>query len=73
MHATVVFNRRLSPAYRHLGLEAPGFARSFRAGQFAMTRPTGIGDPFLPRAFSIYRMGGGAEPVVEPVDGVEVV
>ncbi len=65
MRATIAFNRRLSPAYRHLGLEAPGFPSAFRAGQFAMVRPTGLGDPFLPRAFSIYRITATPDPVVE--------
>jgi dihydroorotate dehydrogenase electron transfer subunit len=65
VRATIVFNRRLSPAYRHLGLAAPGFPQVFQAGQFAMVRPVGGGDPFLPRAFSIYRITASPEPVVE--------
>ncbi len=65
MRATIVFNRRLSPAYRHLGLAAPGFSQVFQAGQFAMVRPVGGGDPFLPRAFSIYRITASSDPVVE--------
>lgn len=56
MRATVVFNRRISTAYRHLGLRAPDFPSVFRPGQFVMIRPSGVGDPFLPRAFSIYRL-----------------
>jgi dihydroorotate dehydrogenase electron transfer subunit len=64
MRATVVFNRRLSAAYRHLGLAAPAFPPAFAAGQFVMLRPESADAPFLPRAFSIYRLGG-APPVVE--------
>lgn len=56
MRATVAFNRPLSPAYLHLGLAAPKFPVTFRAGEFVMLRPAWIGDPFLPRAFSIYRI-----------------
>ncbi|HSD49915.1 MAG TPA: dihydroorotate dehydrogenase electron transfer subunit [Candidatus Methylomirabilis sp.] len=56
MRATVVFNRSLSPAYLHLGIAAPNSPGTFRAGEFVMVRPAWIGDPFLPRAFSIYRI-----------------
>ncbi len=56
MRASVVFNRRISTAYRHLGLCAPDFPGAFRPGQFVMVRPPWAGDPFLPRAFSIYRI-----------------
>ncbi len=56
MRATVTFNRPLSPAYLHLGIAAPQFPVTFRAGEFVMLRPAWIGDPFLPRAFSIYRI-----------------
>jgi dihydroorotate dehydrogenase electron transfer subunit len=37
-------------------MAAPGFPATFRAGEFVMVRPAWIGDPFLPRAFSIYRI-----------------
>jgi len=56
VRATVAFNRSLSPAYLHLGVAAPGFPTTFRAGEFVMVRPAWVGDPFLPRAFSIYRI-----------------
>jgi dihydroorotate dehydrogenase electron transfer subunit len=56
VRATVAFNRSLSPAYLHLGLAAPGFPTTFRAGEFVMVRPARVDDPFLPRAFSIYRI-----------------
>jgi dihydroorotate dehydrogenase electron transfer subunit len=56
VRTAVVFNRPISPAYLHLGITAPGFPATFRAGEFVMMRPAGVGDPFLPRAFSIYRL-----------------
>ncbi len=65
VHATIAFNRRLSPAYRHLGLMARGFPPAFQAGQFVMVRPTGVSDPLLPRAFSLYRMTASPDPIVE--------
>jgi dihydroorotate dehydrogenase electron transfer subunit len=71
VRATVVFNQSLSPAYLHLGVAAPGFPTTFRAGEFVMVRPAWIGDPFLPRAFSIYRIttrppaGEVSSPIVE--------
>jgi dihydroorotate dehydrogenase electron transfer subunit len=58
VRASIVFNRRVSTAYRHLGLRAPDFPSVFRAGQFVMVRPPWVGDPLLPRAFSIYRISG---------------
>jgi len=71
VRATVAFNRSLSAAYLHLGIAAPGFPVTFRAGEFVMVRPAWIGDPFLPRAFSIYRIStpppasGPSSPIVE--------
>lgn len=59
MRATVAFNRPVSSAYMHLGLVTPAFPVTFRAGEFVMIRPPWVGDPFLPRAFSIYRISGG--------------
>jgi dihydroorotate dehydrogenase electron transfer subunit len=67
MRATVVFNQTLSAAYRHLGLAAPGFAPAFAAGQFVMLRPATADAPFLPRAFSIYRLGPGRQAAVVEV------
>ncbi len=58
MRATIAFNRSISTAYRHLGITAPGFPKTFRAGEFVMVRPAWVEDPFLPRAFSIYRISG---------------
>ncbi len=69
MRASVAFNRSISQTYLHLGVAAPTFPATFRAGQFVMIRPAWTGDPFLARAFSIYRLsgppGGGSSPVVE--------
>jgi dihydroorotate dehydrogenase electron transfer subunit len=75
VRATVAFNRHLSPAYLHLGIAAPAFPAGFLPGQFVMIRPPWVGDPFLPRAFSIYRvttasasadlLATGTNPVVE--------
>ena len=71
MRATVAFNRPISTVYLHLGMAAPAFPASFRAGQFVMVRPNWVGDPLLPRAFSLYRVsregtgGGNGVPVVE--------
>ena len=68
MRAHVAFNCRISAVYRHLGIVAPGFPRAFGPGQFVMVRPFFSGDPFLPRAFSIYRVAPSADsagPTVE--------
>jgi dihydroorotate dehydrogenase electron transfer subunit len=67
VRATVAFNRPISTAYLHLGLAAPAFPATFRAGEFVMVRPPWVGDPFLPRAFSIYRIArqGDSPAVVE--------
>ena len=75
MRAIVAFNRPISSAYLHLGIAAPAFPMTFRAGEFVMIRPSWVEDPFLPRAFSIYRISarpsaggsppGDAPPVVE--------
>ena len=67
MRATIAFNRPISTAYLHLGLTAPAFPATFRAGEFVMVRPPWVGDPFLPRAFSIYRIArqGDSPAVVE--------
>lgn len=68
MRAQIAFNRPISAAYRHLGILTPGFPRAFAPGQFVMVRPSLAVDPFLPRAFSIYRIAPSADsaaPVVE--------
>jgi len=68
VRARVAFNRRISAAYRHLGIVAPGFPPTFGPGQFVMVRPPFAVDPFLPRAFSIYRITpstDAAAPTVE--------
>ena len=68
MRAEILFNRPVSAAYRHLGATAPGFPGRFGPGQFVMVRSPGDVDPFLPRAFSVYRLvasTGDAAPVIE--------
>jgi len=75
VHAIVACNRPISSAYLHLGISAPAFPVTFRAGEFVMIRPSWVGDPFLPRAFSIYRVSsrpsiagspaGDTPPVIE--------
>ncbi len=66
MRATIAFNRPISEAYRHLGLCTPGFPATFQAGRFVMVRALGREEPFLPRAFSIYRLRhGNSPPIVE--------
>jgi dihydroorotate dehydrogenase electron transfer subunit len=70
VRAIVRFNRRLSPAYRHLGIAAAAFPPAFRAGEFVMVRPPWIGDPLLPRAYSIYRVSSaGPEGASLPAQG----
>ncbi len=61
----VVFQRALSPEYRHLGVAAPGFPGTFQPGQFVMLRSPRTVDPLIGRAFSIYRLTGGAEATLE--------
>jgi len=76
MRASIAFNHPLSPAYRHLGVAAPDFPGAFQAGQFVMIRPPAILDPFLPRAFSIYRISAappaGASPAARRGPVVEI-
>jgi dihydroorotate dehydrogenase electron transfer subunit len=69
VRATIVRNRCLSPAYRHLGIAAPGFPPAFRAGEFVMVRPPWVGDPFLPRAYSLYRVSPAAREPASPPGG----
>ncbi len=61
----VRFQRTLSPEYRHLGVAVPGLTRVFEPGQFVMLRSGRSLDPLLGRAFSIYRISEGADPVLE--------
>jgi dihydroorotate dehydrogenase electron transfer subunit len=63
MRATVLTNREFLPRYYLMRLHVPGFAPAFSPGQFVMVCPAAVGDPFLPRAFSILRQAparGGA-------------
>jgi dihydroorotate dehydrogenase electron transfer subunit len=76
VRATIAFNCPVSGAYLRLGIRASTFPTTFRAGQFVMIRPAWIGDPFLPRAFSIYRIStrpsAAGNPEEDPVPVVEI-
>lgn len=61
LRAAIRWNRGLSPAYRHLGLSVPGFPIEAGAGRFVMLRPPAVGDPLLPRPFSLYRVSPGPD------------
>lgn len=68
MRGQIVFNRPLSATYRHLGVVAAEFPLAVAPGQFVMVRQPLVADPFLPRAFSVYRISsadGDGAPVVE--------
>ncbi len=62
MRATVLTNREFLPSYYRMRLHVPGLAPAFTPGQFVMVRPAAVGDPFLPRAFSIQRAAPGGRP-----------
>ncbi|HYB72732.1 MAG TPA: dihydroorotate dehydrogenase electron transfer subunit [Candidatus Sulfotelmatobacter sp.] len=55
MRATVLTNREFLPRYYLMRLHVPRFPPAFSAGQFVMVRPAAVGDPFLPRPFSLMR------------------
>jgi len=55
MRATILSNRQFLPSYYLMRLRVPGMTAAFAPGQFVMVRPAAVGDPFLPRAFSILR------------------
>ena len=61
--APVLYNRRLTPDYNVIGLEAPELAASARPGQFVMVKPVPGYEPLLRRPFSIFEIvrdeGGG--------------
>ncbi len=59
MRATVLTNRQFLPSYYLMRLHVQGLAPAFTPGQFVMVRPAAVGDPFLPRAFSIMRRAPG--------------
>ena len=54
--ARVLWNRRLSPDYNVLALEAPAIAAATRPGQFVMIRPGHGWDPLLRRPFSVFEV-----------------
>ncbi len=55
MQAIVLSNRQFLPTYYRMSLRVPELSPAFTPGQFVMLRPSAVGDPFLPRAFSIMR------------------
>jgi dihydroorotate dehydrogenase electron transfer subunit len=54
--APVRFNRRLSPSYNVVALDAPEVARAARPGQFVMLKPAAGLEPLLRRPFSIFEI-----------------
>ncbi len=56
VNAEVLWNRRLSPDYNILALEAPAIAGRVEPGQFVMIRTADGQDPLLRRPFSIFEL-----------------
>jgi dihydroorotate dehydrogenase electron transfer subunit len=54
--ARVLWNRRLSPDYNVLALEAPEIAAATEPGQFVMVKPGHDQDPLLRRPFSVFEI-----------------
>jgi dihydroorotate dehydrogenase electron transfer subunit len=54
--APVRFNRRLSPSYNVVALDAPEIARTAQPGQFVMLKPAAGLEPLLRRPFSIFEI-----------------
>lgn len=54
--APVLSNRRLSPHYNVVALEAPAIARAAQPGQFVMIKPSAGLEPLLRRPFSIFEV-----------------
>jgi dihydroorotate dehydrogenase electron transfer subunit len=54
--ARVLWNRRLSPDYNVLALEAPQIAAATEPGQFVMVKPGHDADPLLRRPFSVFEI-----------------
>lgn len=62
--ARVIENRRLSPDYNVLSLEAPAIAAAAAPGQFVMVKPGRGIDPLLRRPFSVFEiLREGGRPV----------
>ncbi len=62
--ARVIENRRLSPDYNVLSLEAPEIARATQPGQFVMVKPHRSIEPLLRRPFSVFEiLRDGGRPV----------
>ncbi len=56
VEASVLWNRRLSPDYNVLALDAPDIAARVEPGQFVMIRTGQGGDPLLRRPFSVFEI-----------------
>lgn len=54
--APVRYNRRLSPFYNVIALDAPEIARAARPGQFVMVKASSGVEPLLRRPFSIFEI-----------------
>jgi dihydroorotate dehydrogenase electron transfer subunit len=54
--ASVLWNRRLSPDYNVLALEAPQIGAATEPGQFVMVKPGHDTDPLLRRPFSVFEI-----------------
>ena len=63
--ARVLANRRLSPDYHVLSLEAPEIASATSPGQFVMLKPGHDVDPLLRRPFSVFEVlrDGAGRPI----------
>ena len=56
LDARVLANRRLSPDYNVLALEAPAIAKATEPGQFVMVKPGRDVNPLLRRPFSVFEI-----------------
>ena len=56
LDARVLANRRLSPDYNVLALEAPAIAKATAPGQFVMVKPGHDVNPLLRRPFSVFEI-----------------
>jgi dihydroorotate dehydrogenase electron transfer subunit len=62
MQAIILSNRQVLPTYYRMSLRVAGLSPAFTPGQFVMVRPSAVGDPILPRAFSIMRAAPARPP-----------
>jgi dihydroorotate dehydrogenase electron transfer subunit len=54
--APVLYNRRLSPHYNVIALDAPAIAAAAEPGQFVMVKPAPGFEPLLRRPFSVFEV-----------------